>query len=224
MESRRCLACVLKERGRRISELETLVVRQSSTIHGTFDALENADPLWDEAAPSGDRVSRKELIHAADQYFNGIEQGDGQVVPFADDCIRIENGGVTAPKAATANQPRHECAGAVQYEDVQLHPRGDRSPFRNRRSGARCRPGIRDVPASGQHQDANRPSTGTGSQAFPLSSYPNTTQIMEVFRVRAERSTTSSPISAGALSAEPGLVVTPLAARTARRSIRKLTI
>jgi hypothetical protein len=44
---------------------------------------------------ASERVSREEMLRAANAYYDAIEQSDGSVAPFADECQRRENG-VTA--------------------------------------------------------------------------------------------------------------------------------
>lgn len=83
------------------SEIEVLVARPS--LRGGTDAfgdgpaeLDRAsgpDPAWLEPIPAAERASREDLQRVADMYFIGLEGNDGRGdYPFADDCIRIENG------------------------------------------------------------------------------------------------------------------------------------
>jgi hypothetical protein len=46
--------------------------------------------------PASERTSRAEMLSAAYSCFEAIEQRKGSVAPFADDCVRHENGGQTA--------------------------------------------------------------------------------------------------------------------------------
>jgi hypothetical protein len=174
----------LRERDRRVSELEALVVRQASGIHGSFDALKSAAPIWEDAVPAAERGSRQALIHDADQYFNGIVQGDGNIVPFADDCIRIENGGQTAPTPATATHP--SMSARAQFNSKRfnyIHEITDRrfllvDPQRGIVVAFVMfqHPGDIKVPVPAQ--------SGAHPRRFSLASYPNTTQIMETFKIR----------------------------------------
>ncbi|WP_336982204.1 hypothetical protein [Altererythrobacter fulvus] len=48
---------------------------------------------WFAPIPESERLSRAELCRVANMYFSGIEKNDGKgEYPFADGCIRIENG------------------------------------------------------------------------------------------------------------------------------------
>ncbi len=41
---------------------------------------------------ASERRDRSILIGAADLHYQGVERGNGDIVPFADDCIKVENG------------------------------------------------------------------------------------------------------------------------------------
>ena len=99
----------LKSRDSRLTEIEAFVIRPGPAIFGTFDGLPPVDPFWNEPLKPSERRSRPELIAAANQYFEGLEQDTGMVVPFADDCTRVENGVQTAPNRATPTRPSMTC-------------------------------------------------------------------------------------------------------------------
>ena len=78
----------LKIANQRIEEVETLVVREGGA--GTaVEEMGTPDPVFLEAAPAGDRVSRQTLIAAADAYWKGVVQGRAVPVPFDRRCNRI---------------------------------------------------------------------------------------------------------------------------------------
>jgi hypothetical protein len=85
----------LKVEGGKVREAETIIQRRQGSRFINTEAL-SLDPLWDAKLGAGDRPSRKQLIDAVDPYFTALSTGDGESVPFADDCFRIENGIVTA--------------------------------------------------------------------------------------------------------------------------------
>jgi len=109
------LALRLKVQNRRITEIETLVIRstlaQSAGGRGASPApstptytgaavnlerLGKPHRLFMEAVPPAERMSREELIKTANMYFSGMEKNDGKgVYPFTDDCNRIENGSLS---------------------------------------------------------------------------------------------------------------------------------
>ena len=178
----------LKQRGQRLSEIETFVVRQATGVHGTFDNLTAVAPEWAQSLPEGERSTPEQLKHDANQYFNGIEQGNGKIVPFADTTLRIENGAQTAPTIATATRP--SMSAGAQFD---THMFDYIHEITNRRF-------LLTDPERGlvyavvmfQHPGNIKPqmnavtatASGTAPRAFSLSSYPNTTQIIETFQVR----------------------------------------
>lgn len=72
-----------------------------------LDASGGPDAAWFAEIPAAERPGRAELQRIADMYFVGLEKNDGRgEYPFADDCVRIENGfRVTqVPPAPTAGK------------------------------------------------------------------------------------------------------------------------
>ncbi|HEV2703456.1 MAG TPA: hypothetical protein VGV09_17645 [Steroidobacteraceae bacterium] len=164
----------LKERSRRISEVETFVIRQASGVHGSFDNLTTVPSEWEESVPEGERSTREQLRHDANQYFNGIEQGNGKIVPFAEECLRIENGAQTAPTIATATRP--SMTAGAQFD---THMFDYIHEITNRRFLlADPEHGLVYAVVMFQHPGNIKP------QMKGLSSYPNTTEIIETFQVR----------------------------------------
>ncbi len=170
----------LKERERRLSEIETFVIRQATGVHGTFDELVEANPGWQEAVPPGERSSREAMIHDANQYFNGIVQGNGDIVPFAENCIRIENGQQTAPTPATANSPSMSAGAQFNTKMFNyIHEITHRrfllvDPER----------GLVYAVVMFQHPGDIPTRFKPRPHSFSLSSYPNTTEIIETFKIR----------------------------------------
>ncbi len=178
----------LKQRAHRLSEIETFVIRQATGVHGTFDNLTTALAEWEQSVPEGERSTREQLRNDANQYFNGIEQGNGGIVPFADNTLRIENGAQTAPTIATASRP--SMSAGAQFD---THMFDYIHEITNRRF-------LLTDPEHGlvfavvmfQHPGNIKPQTnvvaatasGAAPRTFSLSSYPNTTQIIETFQVR----------------------------------------
>ncbi len=178
----------LKERSGRVSEVESFVVRQATGVHGSFDNLTTVPAEWEEGVPEAERSTREQLRHDANQYFNGIEQGNGKIVPFADECLRIENGAQTAPTIATATRP--SMTAGAQFD---THMFDYIHEITNRRFLlADPQRGLVYAVVMFQHPGNIKPqmnavtatATGSAPRAFSLSSYPNTTQIIETFQVR----------------------------------------
>lgn len=175
----------LKERDQRLSEVETFVIRQATGIHGQFDNLVKASPVWEQPLPPAERRSRQALIHDANQYFEGIVQGNGDIVPFADNFVRIENGEQTAPTRGTPGHPAMSVSARFSSKVFNyIHEITHR-----RFLLADPERGIVYAVVTFQHPGnipTHFPATpGIKPKPFSLSSYPNTTEIIECFRIRA---------------------------------------
>ena len=100
----------------KISEIEQIVARperplganpapSSSPFPATGAAVEamgSPHPMFLEAVPANERESRADLIAVANQYFTGMQRNDGKgYYPFTDDCLRHENGMISAGPAGT---------------------------------------------------------------------------------------------------------------------------
>ena len=81
------LALRLKIENQRISEIETLVVRDAAAAKA-IDAME-PEPSFLEGTPAAGRPARQQMIAVADRYLTAIEGGKA---PFGSDCNRIQNG------------------------------------------------------------------------------------------------------------------------------------
>jgi hypothetical protein len=105
----------LKIENRRISEAETLVVRNERAARN-FEKLGKPNPVFGETVPSAERMSREDLIKTANMYFSGMEKNDGKgMYPFTDDCNRIENGAQTTNVPTPAGQQRPDPKTATNY-------------------------------------------------------------------------------------------------------------
>lgn len=91
------LAVRLRIADGRIAEVET-IVPGAAAGEGTFNlsagaaTLTRARPAFTTALKPEERRDRSQIIQAADLHYEGIERGNGDIVPFGDDCIKIENG------------------------------------------------------------------------------------------------------------------------------------
>ncbi len=90
------LAVRLKVVHRRITEIETVVDRHA---RGAAN-LPPQDPSWmrimERAEPAATRISRAALERGALGYLRSVAFHDGSLAPYADSCIRLEDGNVTA--------------------------------------------------------------------------------------------------------------------------------
>lgn len=81
------------------TEIEVLVARPEGAGGGPMGGAANLKdkPIFSEDVPESERLSRDKLIELADGYFSTIQQNTGKIyTSFADDCQRVENGGITA--------------------------------------------------------------------------------------------------------------------------------
>jgi hypothetical protein len=114
------VAVRLKIVNSRIAEAEQLVLRSDSDTMGmtgklsvgaSVEKMGKPHEIYREAIPEAERLSREELIKAANYYFSGMQKNDGKgYYPFTDDCHRVENGmpatNVPVPEAQKRPDPK----------------------------------------------------------------------------------------------------------------------
>ena len=90
------LAVRLKVAGRKITEIETVVYRHAASAMN----LPPKDPGWmqimERVEPAQSRLSREELKKGALGYMRSVAFHNAGLAPYAESCIRLENGNVTA--------------------------------------------------------------------------------------------------------------------------------
>ena len=110
-ETRSIMALRVRGGAGGISEIEALVARPplfggaSGFGDGPaqLDTASGPDAGW--FGDAGPRLPRADLQRVADAYFTGLERNDGKGdYPFADDCIRIENGFRTTDVAPSGGE------------------------------------------------------------------------------------------------------------------------
>ncbi len=102
------LAARLRVVGRRITEVETIVVRnQQEGALFQPDALTQASPAMVAAPPAASRMSRDALTEMALRYPGGLKVGSFEKsdVPFAPGAYRLENGVRMAGPGCTFQPP-----------------------------------------------------------------------------------------------------------------------
>ncbi|MEY4762136.1 MAG: hypothetical protein RLZZ200_1992 [Pseudomonadota bacterium] len=101
------LASFLQVKDGKITEIDSQVARLSDTTGSGTPANLREDQLGDvprrqflTALSAEQRRSRTELAAIANSYYTGLENNRGEKVPpFADDCLRLENGTQTSGRA-----------------------------------------------------------------------------------------------------------------------------
>jgi hypothetical protein len=173
----------LKVVDKKIAEIETLVARKQTTGFLNTDNLTEVRPLFLETVPPADRPSHAEMVAMVNKYFDGIEQGNGDIVPFAKDCIRIENGIQTCPGTAASRLGTMSCAEGLSSKIfTYIHtvdPR--RFPIVDEERGLVLAVVRFNHPATQQTIEvAGRGKMSMGN----LSQWPNSTQIAELFKIK----------------------------------------
>jgi len=81
-----------------ITEAEAVIPGDTvrSGTFGDFDTapgrITTARAAFSQPLPAAERRDRGTLIWAADLHYEGVQRGNGDIVPFSDECIKIENG------------------------------------------------------------------------------------------------------------------------------------
>ncbi len=124
------LALRLKVVNGQITEIEHVVARQlgGSALLGASGHrnLVTPRPGLLATVPPAERVSRQQMLRIANSYFDSIEQTNGKLAPFADDCERHENGNQTTtwktpdPAADAATNAINALGCAAQIDSGEL--------------------------------------------------------------------------------------------------------
>lgn len=99
----------MKVENRKITELETIVVRSG----GFADYGRKPDPVWATVLAPDERSSRDAMIKDANMYFDALQNNKADYAPFTDDCGRVENGVVTANNPNAKARPGQPNIGAM---------------------------------------------------------------------------------------------------------------
>jgi hypothetical protein len=109
----------LKIADRRITEIETFVVRVGDQRWFAPENLEHLSDLYARSVPVRQRHTREELIGAADAYFTAVQtEGTPEFVqaPFGEGMKRVENGLQTTNVTVDPIVERHTLSPDVQLE------------------------------------------------------------------------------------------------------------
>jgi hypothetical protein len=80
----------LKVRNGKITEAEHLVARELRET--SMKNLQTPRPAFLATVPPAERMPRDQMLRIAATYYDALVNGDGKAAPFADDCVRRENG------------------------------------------------------------------------------------------------------------------------------------
>jgi len=86
------LALRLKIRGGQIVAAEHLIAPISTTRPNAAKNLEEPREAFLTPVPASERDSRADMIRIASMYYPALTHADANNAPFADDCVRHENG------------------------------------------------------------------------------------------------------------------------------------
>jgi hypothetical protein len=129
------LALRLKIVDARITEVEQIAARPERPLgpgaaapSGPFaatgaavEAMGSPHPVFLEAIPATERESRADLVRVANYYFDAVERNTGQdYYPFTDDCLRYENGVITAGPPGTQGIGGRQPQGCKQQLETSL--------------------------------------------------------------------------------------------------------
>jgi hypothetical protein len=101
----------MKVQDRLLTEIESVYVGIGQSGMASLDNLKEAAPVWSQVLPPARRRTREEMIAITDRYFATLEDGHKNYIPFTDDCLRVENGTITA------GNPQGQGIGAMGCKD-----------------------------------------------------------------------------------------------------------
>ena len=116
------LAARLKVTGGKITEAEHVIavdLRPTSLAN-----LQTPRQALLEDVPAAHRTSRARMLAAANAYFDSIEQDAGDIAPYADDCVRHENGMQTTTNKTPTPTPLDAANPGQSSAFAKLAPLG----------------------------------------------------------------------------------------------------
>ncbi len=174
----------LKVENGRVSEAETLIVRQAdSGIRFEGQVFEHK-PVMNEILPASQRVPRAQMIALSDGYFDTLQLNDGTLfTKFHPNCARIENGvktthnsGFTVTPVAKLGCEEQFKLGYYRYND---RVRDRRFPLVDEERGLVL--GIAFMDKMGRMGDYQLTD---GTPAKPLLYRPHTFYLFELFKLK----------------------------------------
>jgi hypothetical protein len=111
------IALRLKVINGQITEIEHVLARNLRAE--TAKNMATPRPEFVATLPPANRLPRQQMVNIADSYFEAIEHADGKLAPFADECVRRENGGQTTHNAKPVPWPVP--LGSKQADDAMAY-------------------------------------------------------------------------------------------------------
>jgi len=110
----------LKIRNGQITQAEHLIARNLSAT--SLANLQTPRPGLLATVPPAERVPRAEMLKIGLSYYDALVNGDGKAAPFADDCLRHENGMQTTgnPPPATPGFATMGAMGCAAQLDTKI--------------------------------------------------------------------------------------------------------
>jgi hypothetical protein len=124
------LALRLKIENGQISEIEHVIAR--NVRETSMANLTTPRPGLLETVPPTERVPRDEMVRIANSYFEAIEHSDGSLAPFADDCVRRENGMQTTSNTELTHDPSDPPGSPIDPLHAQIRMKGCRDNINTR--------------------------------------------------------------------------------------------
>lgn len=157
-----------------ISEIETVVSRTGQASLFAPEALVLPDPLFSEVVPLEQRVSRQQMVAAANSYYEGLEHADGSHVAAAPGCYRTENG-VQMQKVPGLARAGHCSAGLDTLDYIRpIHNR--RYPLVDEERGLVWAIALLDVQGS-------PPTLDAAGRVTRVARDPRTILVCELFKI-----------------------------------------
>lgn len=85
------------------------------------EAMGSPHPVYLEAVPQSERMSRAALVEVGNAYFEAIQRNTGEgYYPFTDDCLRYENGIIIVGPPGTVGMGGREVQGCKEQLETSL--------------------------------------------------------------------------------------------------------
>jgi hypothetical protein len=108
------LALRLKLENGKIIEIEHLIA--GNLCDRNLPNLQTPRPVFSTAVPTAQRNTREQMLKIGASYYDALDDNDGHKAPFADDCVRRENGMQTTGNPPPAQPGGFGTTGALGCE------------------------------------------------------------------------------------------------------------